>query len=265
MNNITDREYFLVRSSSNPVTICLNIDFSRKYDHVAVSSASIPKTFYVLQENCTLTVNENGVIRNVTFMAGNYNVRSFSSIFVTNLSAVCSYTYTCSYPNPSTDVDTGKFTFTVSGNGGVQPTFSTLDIYLANVLGFAQAVVYPFVGNVLMSTNVINFQSFDELKIISDIVTNKSNLLQEIYINDIPYSSSLCWQNPSLEVNGKPINPLGNNTYTFTLQDSDGGLVALNGNSWSFWLCIFKVNDIDSILKQYIELMTLEMEKKSLD
>jgi hypothetical protein len=112
---------------------------------------------------------------------------------------------------------------------------------------------------------VVNFQSYDELLICSDIVKNQWGLLQDIYSAGNAYNSSIVWVNSSLELNAKPINPVASNTYTFSLQDISGNLIELNGSEWSFVLCLFKVSDFEHIIKRFIEVLLLDKHVQNLE
>ena len=54
MNNITQKEYFVIRGTTSSISSDLVIDYTKNYDHVTISSCSIPKTFYVIPKNCDL-------------------------------------------------------------------------------------------------------------------------------------------------------------------------------------------------------------------
>ena len=90
------------------------------------------------------------------------------------------YTYVMSTPNVQQTADTGLYTWTVSNNGGVQPSFIVGD-YLYEQLGLNPNTTYNFVGNSLTSLNVVKFQLEDSLFIHSDIANNgNDNVLQEM-------------------------------------------------------------------------------------
>lgn len=262
MDYPVDHEFYLIRTSQSSFTTSLQIDASKKFTHIAVSSLSIPKTYYVLPNNCSLIINEGKNSYSFNFVAGNYSANSFMSIFNNNNNSGCAYTYTCTYPNKNSAVDTGLFTYTVTNNSGVQPSFYTSDIYLGNIMGFVQGTTYNFVGNNLVSATVLNFQSYDEIIITSNIVSNRMNLLQEVYANDSIYNSSINWINTNLPLNAKLLSGLCGNTFTFNLLDSEGGLIGLNGNEWSMVIVIFKIDNLSSVIKSYID---IELSKQRIE
>lgn len=265
MNAIVEKQYFLVSSNTPSFSTALDIDPSIGFDHISISSASIPKTYYVLPNDCVLQVTEGKNITNVSFLKGNYSLTSFKTIFTSNVAGSgVVYTYTISYPSQN-QLDTGKFTFAVSNNGGVQPTFLVTDTYLSRVMGLAVGVSYPFVSNSLTSANCVNFQSYDQILIKSNCVKNRESLLQEVYTAGNPYNTSVVWQNSDLLINAKILNPVTSNVYNFALLDSNDGLINLNGSEWSFVLCAFKISNIDMAIKSYLHLKTLEMDRASLE
>ena len=267
MNNISAQEYYVVSSSSSSFQTYVPVDISRQYTHVAVTSACIPKTYYVLPNPAVLQITQNGGLSyNVTFAAGNYSTISFAPLFVSNVAAagVSPCSYTISLPDSLTKVQTSKFTFAVTGNT-VQPQFLIQDYFLARIMGFLPNVPYTFVGNSLLSANVINFQSYDELLIKSNMVSNKANLLQEIFSSQNLYNSSINWTNPSIQMNAKILVPNSTNFYSFSLVDEQNNQINLNGSEWSIVLCFFKISNFEEVVKRYIELASLQHLESKID
>jgi hypothetical protein len=258
MNSIIDAEYFIIRNNESIFQTTLSINPDREFDRVCVLSMSIPKTFYVLPHDAILKVTENGNITNVLFHKGNYDLNSFKSVFEQEMK-VCQWSYTMSYP-ARLEVNTNKFTFNVGGNH--HPIFYTTDKYLANIMGLEKDVNYTFdVNHQLVSVNVLNFQAYDEIKLLSDIVKNKNSLLQEIYSNGEPYGTSILFQNWDILANAKLINNIGSNIYEFKLLDSEDNVIDLNGSEFSFTLMLFKTSNLDTIIKNFISLLLLEKDK----
>lgn len=257
MNNILDAQYFVIRGNTPTLVKALDLDPNKAYTHIAITSCSIPKTFYVLNRDATLIVNEGGSLRTVVVPKGNYNVQNFKTLMAGYINAVSTFVYAISYP-PINSVDDSKYTYSVSGNGGVQPTFFTNDKYLAQVMGIRVGVVESFVANILQSYYVLNFTSFDEILITSNMVENKLSLLQEIYTTANPYNSSIAWLNPSIELNAKRLNTNRTNSYVFNLLDMDGNGIELNGSEWSLVIMVFKVDNMSLLIKKMIELVALK-------
>jgi len=196
MSLIDDSVIFIIDSGSavsgttSNFQYQLNIEKGHNYDRVCVLQAIIPKSYYLVNAPYnTMILLENGVQTTITLTAGNYNVRSWCTLFSALLTSRSSqgWTYSCSYPNSTTQVDTGMITYSVSGNGGLQPSFifpSTSLIY--EQAGFSAGSTNIFINNTLTSTNVVKFQVEDVIFIHSDISSNndqsaKNDVLQEIY------------------------------------------------------------------------------------
>jgi hypothetical protein len=265
MNNIKNREYFLIRSKEPQINYVLNLDQNIKYNNICVTSCSIPKTYYVLNSDCSLLVNENGNIIEIPFLKGNYTVKSFKNILKILMDSRCSYSYEITYPDTNLTEDDGKYTFTVRGNSGIQPTFKINDLYLSKVMGFDKDVEYGFIDDRLKSVNVLNFQSYDEILIKSLNVKNREGLLQEIYSNADQYNSSISWSNNDLLANAKTINTLNNNTLNISIQNGDGDYIYLNGNEWSVVVCIFETSHFEDKVLDYIKMKIYMDEKKELE
>ena len=247
-------EYYVINSTESNFSTTLSIpDISIGFDHVTVMSINIPKSFYSLPEDGTLEVSENGVITTITFPKGNYTYNNtFMSQFNTLINAACTYTYTISY---QTIPDISKYTFSVSGNSGVQPVFTVSDAYLGGLLGLKQGVAYTFSGNSLVSDVALDFQPYDSLLLQSNIVRNSSKLLQEVYTSFTPYNSNVVFTNGNPVLNSKAIQKQATNVYSFTLVDSYTGLpVNLNNAPWSFVLCLFKADNLGEVIRDYINL-----------
>lgn len=155
-----------------------------KYDRVCILQACIPKSYYLIQSNETFQLTENLTTVLISIPNGNYTRKSFATTVqgLLNANSPNGYTYAITYPSSSSVGDTGKYTFTVTNNGGIQPILTFLTTNDVNVhLGFNTGA-NPFVGNTLVSTNVINLQKETTLFIHSDIVNNgQDNILQEVF------------------------------------------------------------------------------------
>jgi hypothetical protein len=233
-----DVQKYVIKSNQTIFHKALDIDQQKNYTHIAVESISIPKTFYTIPTDATLIVNEDGKETIINILKGNYSVRSLQIILNIEFQN-CDYTYVMSHPNASIEVDTAKFTFTVSNNSS-QPIFSTSSKFLAQALGFVQNVEYQFESNILVSVNVVNFQSYAELVLKSNIVENKSQILQAVYTSTTPYNSEISWNCTDLETYAVPIKNNKSNVYSFSLLTEDDDVIDLNGSSFSFVIQIFR-------------------------
>ena len=254
-----NRDSFILRGTGRISTI-LKTDLS-KYTHCVVKTVSIPKTYYTLPSDANLILNEGSGDIQVGFTAGNYNVNSFRLLLQTNLNAAGTYTYAVSFPNARTDVDTGHYTITVSNNTS-SITISTDDIYLAQMMGIDPNTTYTSVGNKIESVNVVNFQSYDEIIIRSNIVTSKDQILQEVYSSGTLYNTSIEWEASDILLHQKKLSiGLGvQHTLEFFLTDSNGNEIDLNGNAWSLSIMFFREDNIIPLLKRWMRLQLLQQQ-----
>jgi len=265
--NVIKQDYFVIRNSQSTFNYSFPIStLANNYTHIAVSSLSIPKTFYTLPSDATISISENGSPDSIiTFSKGNYTSVSFMTIFNTNFaSAGLAYSYSLSYPDSSVEPDTGKYTLTVSGNTGNNVVMTINDEYLAGMLGLVLSTAYTF-SNTLTSVNVISFQVYDKLIVKCNIVQNSSGVLQDVVSSANPYFSSIVYSNPDPLSNAKLISPasFSNNNFTFTLLNSLNRPIDLNGSTWSMVVKMFKIDPVFAVVRDFIEILMLEDAKKN--
>lgn len=248
-----NKNFYLIRGRGT-VSKTFETDLSQ-YTHCCVLTASVPKTYFTLPNDAVLTLSENAVESALTFTAGNYNTNSLRLLLSTALNTA-SYTYAVSFPNIYTEVDTGKYTITVSDNAAVQPTITTSDKYLAQMIGFDVDTVYTFVVDKLTSADTVNFQAYDEIILKSNIVDNDDDLLQEIYSAGYRYGSSILYECQGLDMHSKKIRSFkgSKGTFKFYLVDSLGAEISLNGNDWSAVILFYRADNTTDIIKRYIKL-----------
>lgn len=209
---------------------------------VVVLQANIPKSYYVVEsgEN-TFTLTEGGGNLTVTLPAASYNRINLKVALKTALEAAGAFTYTITSSSTSTEGDTGFLTFAVSGNGGVQPTF-TFSGYLWEQLGFEDSTTYTFSGDSLVSPNVIKLIKEDSIFIHSDICygSTNDNILQEIFASSNPDYTNIVFANHSVDHYSKNMVTNNANVFQFSLQNEDGGAINLNGQNWNMTICVYK-------------------------
>lgn len=262
MATITKRKFFYINSrnriSGTDSNFSYNLEMNKneEYDHAVVLQCSIPKSYYLIETGYNTFILKEGIVETtVTVPVGNYNRDSFKTLVQTLLNTASPnlWTYTVTYPNTRNASDTGKFTFTVSGNGGSQPQLIFTDACF-EVLGFDENSTNTFVADSLTSSNVIKLQSEDTLYIHSDLISNgEDNILQEIYANGDPSYSSINYQCTAIEAYGKVISTKGSNIYNFYLTNEDDQAIDLNGLNLNITLLLYKQNDIYDLMKLYLK------------
>jgi len=155
-------------------------------------------------------------------------------------------------------LQTGHYTFTVSGNSGNQPSFIIGD-YLYEQLGLNPDTTYTFTGNSLTSVNVVNFQLQDSLFLHSDLANNGiDDVLQEMLGVDSPSYGNIVYICPSVEGYAKQLASKSNNVYHFKLTDEDDNPIDLNGQNIVFSLLFFKKHNVYDLIKKMIKLTLLQ-------
>jgi hypothetical protein len=232
--------------------------FIQDYDKVAVMAASIPKTFYQVQNGFnTFTLKEGAANIAITVPAGTYTRASFMTAMSALLTASSSsgFVYTMSIPNIAAAPETGKYTYTVTGSGSTAVGFSfssQQNIY--EQMGFPAQSTTFFTSGTLVSTNVCNMSAENCLFLHSDICYNADtgdNILQEIYTGGVVYNSFVTFTNYNVEWSAK--NILNKSSiYEFSLTDEFGVPINLNGINMTITLVMFRTNKIDKTIENYI-------------
>jgi hypothetical protein len=219
------------------------IDFSQQvnvpnsYTHATLLNFACPKTYYLFNStNNTFNLTEIATYL-VTIPVGNYNAATLSNAIIAAINnAGANYTYAISI-----NQTTGKMSYTVSGNGGVQPVFDfSADNGIETILGFNSAA-YNFVANVLTSANIINLQLTQTVQLMTNIV--KNNVLATIVPNSADFGYILYnEQNPAFsshELVGREMRA----ARFWLLDGTTGKHLDLNGQDLNFTFSVFEKND----------------------
>lgn len=241
----------------------LLLDPTRNFNKVIVLQASIPKTFYLISEpNNTFILNENGTNIIITIPVGNYTKTSFRQLLtqILNSSSLNGWTYSITENNILIQADTGKYIFSVSGNGTSQPIiqFANNNNNCYEQLGFDSNSTNTFISSSLISTNVVNFSLESTLFIRSNICQNSTsdNILQEIFTTGVPYNSFINYTCLQPELYSK--NFVGkSDTYTFYLTNENGIEIDTNGININFTICIYESNDIDKEVLNFMDIQKM--------
>lgn len=223
-------------------THIVNLPARNTYDSVCVLQALIPKSYYLIsQEQTNFILHEGALSATISVPAGNYTRRSFQYTISSLLTASSpnGWTYAVSYPNTAQVADTGKFTYTVSGNGFIQPSFefSSSTYQPCESMGFEIGTVNVFSGNSLTSVNVCRFQAKQALFIKSDCVDNgSSSILQDIVVanTDFSFINFQVGNAGGIHANQKQLIHNNRNSFSFAITDDDNVILNTNGLSLSF-------------------------------
>jgi hypothetical protein len=265
MSLIKDKQLYYVdshqRLSGTHSDFSFYFDVTNEYDYAVVLQANIPKSYYIVDINeNTFILNEINLSATITLPIGNYSRNSFKAQLQTSLNASSpnGWSYTVNIPNSSITADTGLYTYTVTGNGGVQPQF-IIGNFLGEQLGFDSNTTNTFIGNTLVSVNVVKFQAKDSLFIHSNMCSNGSDdILQEIFGVDNPSFGNIIYQCLDFEAYAKPLVSSNNRTYHFYLTDEDSNPINLNGQNITFTVLLFKKQNVYELLSKVLKLHLLE-------
>ena len=227
----------------------IDIPEGQHFDSVVVLSMSIPLSFYLIRPPYnTMILREDSIFKTITVPEGNYDAKNFMSVFKTllNTNSPNGRVY-----NISIDIQTASYNFTVSGNTS-QPSF-IIGHHLGDQLGFDVNSTNDFVGNSLTSSDVINFVSTNCLYLHSDIVDDKTSILQEVYSNNtIPYSY-IVYNCVNPDLYSKRLKTNTSSSFNFSLTDDHNIEIDLNGHEIAVTLMLYKKLTIGDIFKKYIE------------
>lgn len=241
----------------------IEFPLGNEFDHVALMSCIIPKSYYLIQEGQhTFTLSENTQTVEIVIPIGNYNRPSLASTVETllNNASPNGLTYTVTFPISRTEGDTGKYTFTVT-NLGIYPVL-TFGTYVYENLGFERNSSNHFTLNAqtnqieLVSTNVIKLQKEDAIYICSDIVNDSNNILQEVYSSTNPDFTHISFYNNNVEAYAKKLNKSG--TYNFYITNEDQQPIELNGQNVVFTIILFKKQNALDLANAYIKYSLLK-------
>lgn len=220
--------------------------FSPTASRIVVLQASIPKTYYLVNEN-SFTVVKGNLTFNVSLPQGNYNAISFRGELATRMTAASAefgmgFLYSVMASSRLRSVETGLMTLRVQGNlvGNeyIQPQLIINDT-LHEQLGFNPNSANTFVNNHLTSTHVCNFNLLSSLIIRSDICQNsQDNILQDIYAVSNVSNSFIVYENKAPNLYSKKLNHNGQ-TYHFWLTDVHGHIINLRGIEMCFTVLIY--------------------------
>ena len=257
---------FRTAGTNSRFDISVNLQKNNSFTHVAVLSASIPKSYYLIgQGENTFIIRENDVDYTITVPVGNYTVTSLIYV-LNNLFTGDTSHYSVSFPDGKTSAQTGKLTFTHNNaHHGSALVFESN--HLPEVLGFARGSTNPFIidGNTstLVSTHVCNFQRESTLFLRSNFCSNngQDDILLELFASGNPDLSNINFESSgNLEEHSKILKDSQSNNYSFYLTNEYRDEIYLNGVNMLVTLVFFEKTNIDSLLTGFIKYVTYYIE-----
>lgn len=254
---------------SNPITFKIN-----KFDSVCLLQASVPRSTYnIAPPYNTFTLTEGLTSATVVIPPASYSAMNLmpALTLALNTASPNGWTYAVYYNNPTWkcgDPDIFKYLFTVSGNGGVQPSFSFGVFSMEKPLGFNKNSTVQFVANSLQSPNCVNLSNITRCFIKSNIVINAYLSILEEVLNygDFGPLQQCYYQQYSIDLNSREFNNSGVNSWQFILVDANDAIIDLNGVPWSFSLVFYQRNNLHELqgleMRIQNELRILELQSK---
>lgn len=265
---IEEKSIFVINSNNRTTGSHSNFSYKldlprdNDYNKVVLLQALIPKSYYVIQDGRnTFTLKEDSSTATVTLTPGNYNRKAFQSHLTLLLNAASpnGYTYSISYPDINTSAETGKLTYNVSGNSGIQPEF-IFTTYLYEQLGFDSNSTNVFSSDSLTSTNVINLQKENSVYVRSNICDNKgeNDILQTIFGSNDQSFSYINYECQLFEAYSKPLVSKDNNVFDFTLTDENGNVLDTNGVNVILVVCCYRENRMYKLVSGFLKYQLLK-------
>ena len=224
------------------------------YDRVVLLQASIPSSFYMIQDGFnTFNLVENDIHTPIAVPAGNYSAKVFAKVVkeLMNTASPHQWIYDITLPNSNTSPSTGKFTFSVTGNSSQPCIVCTLNVN--EQLGFAINSTNTFVGNNITSSTTVNFALETTIFIKSDIGSNgDSNILQEIYSGNNESFSYITYHASQADLYSKELVSKQSGVFNFSIINEKGQLMNLNGVDAQFTICLFKQDKTNEMIREYI-------------
>ena len=246
--------------------ISVNLQKNNSFTHIAVLSASIPKSYYLIgQGENTFIIRENDVDYTITVPVGNYTVTSLIYV-LNNLFTGDTSHYSVSFPDGKTSAQTGKLTFS-HNNAHHDSALVFESNHLPEVLGFARGSTNNFIisGNTstLVSMHIANFQRESTLFLRSSCASNggEDDILLELFASGNPDLSNINFESSgNLEEHSKILKDSQSNNYSFYLTDEFGQGINLNGINMLITLCFYEKNEISSLMTGFIKYTTMYIE-----
>lgn len=269
---------FRIDGDTNNFTHKVELHNFNDFTNVACVQAVVPKSYYTIPANRNFfLLTEDGLTAQVNLTPANYNVEQFrlELEYQLNTSSPQGWTYTVSFPGPS-EPQTNKYTFDVSGNGGLQPTFTMQEVNreVVRCMGFGVAnfdqLDYDFIADQLTSINVINFNSNKYITIRSNICNNFGNadsdnsVLLNMDTANVPYGSVITYRMPDLNDGIRALTHSKANVFKFSIYDGEGNLLDLNGQEWKMTLYVWKHNPYYELAIEQIETQGLSKKEREL-
>jgi hypothetical protein len=250
------------------------------FTHMAAMSVSIPKSYYLIgQGENTFDIIERDINTEqitaqytITIPIGNYSITSFLLVLNQLFQSTAPH-YNSTFPDSSTEAQTGKITFT-HNNTHHYSEFVFGNNHLPEVMGFNRNSTNRFTINqnnsTLVSFGVCNFQKEQTLFLHCSACQNETDdILLELFASGNPQFSHINFENQgNLEEHSKILNAgvSSSNIFRFYLTDEFDSIINLNNINLLITLIFYEKDNTYHIVRGFIKYKMLideENEKKN--
>lgn len=232
----------------------LELPDSEEYDRICLTQCLIPLSYYVISAGTnTFILNENGTPVTITVPPGNYDSVNLPAVVVPLLIAASpnTLTYTMTYPDPSTEPQTGKFTYQVNSESVLVFFAFPMNSDLAIRFGFDRGETEYFTPDsdddgysTLVSPNVVDFTAQNVVQIHSNLVQDSyTDILQEVYQANVAPITNITYLCPDPMAYSKQLSSSKIKAASFSLTDEFGNPIFLNGLDVVLTIMIYKEPD----------------------
>lgn len=228
-------------TATNFTVLLENLAVPNPFNRVSLASLSVNKAYYLIDTaHHTFSLDENGSVATVTLTIGNYSFDTLATELKTQLNAAGQWTYTC-----EGDERIGKYDFTVSGNGGLQPEF-TFTTGLAEILGFEEDT-YAFVADALQSPNMVNLQKTVAILIWTNLCAENNGILERINASSNDYNA-IVYSNPNHRWTGSQLAARGTTAAEFRVLDFElKEVLSLNGHHVHMTIALWRESPLPAL------------------
>ena len=229
----------------------------RDYDSVVVLSASVPKSYYAIEDGRnTIDLIENAVTTTITITPGTYSASDFTDLIQGLLNTNSSQGWTYSM---SVNISTAKYTISVTGNGGLQPSINPKEVY--EKFGLLRNTPTAFTDDSLTSVNVIDMSPENDIFVHSTLArgaNTNDDIIIDLFGSGVPPFGRIQFFNPEPDQYAKDLNKTSD-TYRFYITDEDGNIKNLNGVNWTATVLFYKKSTLPRKIKDTIALLAEEL------
>jgi hypothetical protein len=161
------------------------------------------------------------------------------------------------FPNSYSECNTGKWTFNCA-QGNPVFDFSASKSGLYKQFGFDEDSVNAFANNTLVSTNVIMMQASKNLFLQSSLVTS-GGVLQKFNSGSTVDFGIIVYTCYNASAFAKTLSSSTNNTYSFSITDSDDIPINMNGRNIIISLMFFWEPPVVEKFESFMKLIAMAM------